>query len=290
MRRVKMKCGELLNKGSKLLQTEGITVPRLEAEVLLAFAWGRERVDLLIFSDDFVPPQIEKSFMELLSMRETGMPVAYLIGEKEFMSLGFHVDQSVLIPRPETELLVERILAHLAKFPGNPLIADVGTGSGAIAVSTAFYAPGAKLVATDISSAALRLAERNALLHSVSPRVEFLQGDLLLPVLEKGFIGRGCAVAANLPYIPTARLGDLPRDLLHEPQGALDGGEDGLDYYRRLLPQAASFLATGGLIVCEVDSEQTEELATLMQKQAWLEIEILKDYSGRERLVTGVKD
>lgn len=328
----KMKCSELLIKGTKRLKEKGIVAPRLEAEVLLAFAWGRERTHLLIFSDDLVPEEVEWAFNELLSQRSRGVPVAYLTGEKEFMSLPFYVNQDVLIPRPETELLVERVLNFLAGVQGDglvtepeskaelpphslavccqkpknsfsgkriaplsaggdmqmPLVADVGTGSGAVAVSLAYYDAGVHLVATDISPAALQVARRNAKRHGVAERIEFLQGDLLAPLLQQGITGVGTAIAANLPYIPTADLQGLPLDVQHEPIDALDGGWDGLDHYRRLLPQAAAFLAPKGLLACEVGVGQAELLAGIFVKEGWTEIDIIKDYAGRERIVTAI--
>ncbi|HBG21765.1 MAG TPA: peptide chain release factor N(5)-glutamine methyltransferase [Peptococcaceae bacterium] len=306
-----MKCSELLLKGTRMLKEKGIAACRLEAEVLLAFAWGRERTHLLIFSDDPVPEDIEKRFNELLCRRARGVPIAYLTGEKEFMSLGFAVNSHVLIPRPETELLVEMVLDYLDDRPSTAndqllstnnkgcrtasmsgakdreeyLIADVGTGSGAVAVSLAYYNHQAYLMATDISSSALQVAERNARRHGVAERVEFLQGDLLTPLLEQGITGKGAAVAANLPYIPTSDLESLPLDVHYEPSSALDGGKDGLEQYRRLLPQVATFLAPGGLLVCEIGVGQGEVLREMLTNEGWAEAEIIKDYAGRERIV-----
>jgi len=291
-----MNCSQLLAKGTRLLIEKGISAARLEAEVLLAFAWGRERTQLLIFPEVPVPEWVGKKFDELLGRRARWTPVAYLTGEKEFMSLPFYVNSDVLIPRPETELLVEKVLHFLAESEGRgegaeekspePLVADVGTGCGAIAVSLAYYNPWARLLASDISPRALRVARRNAVRHGVAARVDLLQGDLLSPLLRQGMRGRGTAVAANLPYIPTAALRSLPADVRCEPLSALDGGEDGLDHYRRLLPQAASFLAPQGLLVCEVGMEQAEPLADILAKEGWTNTEIIKDYAGKERIVS----
>ncbi len=293
----------------------------------MAFAWGRERTQLLIFPEDRVPEWVGRRFDELLDRRARRTPVAYLTGEKEFMSLPFYVNSDVLIPRPETELIVEEVLHFLAereregrgdglRLPGaddvsneagcmppakntgdgdmhmpagdkspGPLVADVGTGCGVIAVSLAYYNPWARLLASDISPRALRVARRNAVRHGVAARVDLLQGDLLSPLLRPGMSGRGTAVAANLPYIPTAALRSLPADVRCEPLSALDGGEDGLDHYRRLLPQAAAFLAPQGLLACEVGMEQAEPLAEILTKEGWTKTEIIKDYAGRERIV-----
>lgn len=298
-----------------MLKEKGIAASRLEAEVLLAFAWGRERTHLLIFFDDPVPEDVEKRYHDLLCRRSRGVPVAYLTGEKEFMSLGFTVNSDVLIPRPETEVLVEVVLEYLEEKPSatndqllsinniesrtaplsggekgqNYLIADVGTGSGAVAVSLAYYNNQAYLMAVDISSSALQVAEGNARFHGVAERVDFLQGDLLTPLLEQGIKGRGTAVAANLPYIPTSNLESMPLDVRYEPFSALDGGNDGLELYRRLLPQAAAFLAPGGLLACEVGVGQAEVLRGMLTNEGWTEIEIIKDFAGRERIVKGVR-
>jgi release factor glutamine methyltransferase len=280
-------CAELLRKGTKILREREITVPRLEAEVLLAFAWGRSRTDLLIFSEEEVPDQVSKMFYDLLERRCQGIPIAYLTGEKEFMSLPFAVSPAVLIPRPETELLVEEVLAFLSQREQEPyhLIADVGTGSGAVAVSLAFYDQRARLVATDISESALEIAAANARQNGVLERVEFLQGELLSPLLDRGERGTGTAVAANLPYIPTAEIAGLPLDVRCEPLLALDGGDDGLELYRRLIPQAQMFLQPGGLLACEVGPGQGRCLAELLAAQGWDDIRISRDYAGQERLV-----
>ncbi|MGI5925723.1 MAG: peptide chain release factor N(5)-glutamine methyltransferase [Thermacetogeniaceae bacterium] len=289
-----MNCRELLIKGTEILKKRGINSPRLDAEVLLASAWGRERADLLIFSEDRVPKEVQVVFLDLLKERSKGIPVAYLTGEKEFMSLDFYVNFDVLIPRPETELLVERVLKFLAeldkplKGEEEQLLADVGTGSGAVVVSLAYYNPKVKVLAIDISPQALKTAARNAERHGVKGRVQFLQGDLLTPLLEQGFIGRGTAVAANLPYIPTADLPGLPLDVQYEPKNALDGGKDGLEHYRRLIPQAGLFLAPGGLLACEIGTGQGPVLAGLLEQEGWNRVEVIKDYAGRERVVTAV--
>ena len=277
------------------MKKRGINSPRLDAEVLLASAWGRERADLLIFSEDRVPKEVQVVFLDLLKERSKGIPVAYLTGEKEFMSLDFYVNFDVLIPRPETELLVERVLKFLAeldkplKGEEEQLLADVGWKPGAVAVSLApTHNPQVKVFAIDISRKALKTAASNAERHGVKGRVRFLQGDLISPLLEQGYIGMGTAVAANLPYIPTADLPGLPIDVQYEPKNALDGGKDGLEHCRRLIPQAGLFLAPGGLLACEIGVGQGEVLAGLLEQEGWNRVEVLNDYAGRERVVTAV--
>lgn len=288
-----MTSGELLRQGAAALRRAGIETPRLDAEVLLAHAWEKTRTELLIAPEREVPEAVVREFMRQIRLRAAGMPVAYLTGEKEFMSLPFFVCSAVLIPRPETELLVESVLAFLRGWFESgrqaALVADVGTGSGAIAVSVAYYEPRARLVATDISGAALEIAAANAARNGVAGRVEFLQGDLLEPVLEAKGKSVGAVVAANLPYIPTAELESLPAAVRCEPRIALDGGEDGLELYRRLLPQAAAFLMPGGMLACEIGEGQGGLLAGLLEEGGWASVAVARDYRGQERVVTALR-
>jgi release factor glutamine methyltransferase len=331
--------GELIREISLLLRQGGIDVPRLEAEVLLACLLGCSRSDLLIEGDREVPPGTAEKLRLLAGRRLAGEPLAYITGEREFMSLSFLVTSAVLIPRPETELLVELLLDRLGGDPvrrvavpgsadrgkplgtaaaaanggaacsagtapgrpgcaDSPLVADVGTGSGAIAVSLAYYNPRLRLLAIDRSAEALAVAAGNAARHGVAGRIDFLQGDLLQPLLDQtpgaesgagGLRGRGTAVAANLPYIPSGLLHTLPPDVRQEPRLALDGGEDGLDLYRRLLPQAAAFLAPGGLLACEIGDGQGVQLTQLLHDSGWQQVRVLSDYAGQERIAVGVR-
>lgn len=287
-----MKAGSLLWEGTRFLRAAGIDAGRLEAEVLLAFILGLTRAELLIHPETPVTAEKKEIFWKLAKKRLEGVPLAYLTGEREFMSLTFKVNPVVLIPRPETELLVEKTLGFLTfweKESAVPsLVADVGTGCGAIAVSLAYYNPRVRVVATDISAEALVIAEDNARRHDVAGRIKFKCGDLLEPLGELKN-REGAAVVANLPYIPRAELTKLSRCVLHEPYLALDGGVDGLGHYQRLLPQAASFLAPGGLLACEVGPGQAQILADLLDRQGWAKIQIGQDYQGQERMVTALR-
>jgi release factor glutamine methyltransferase len=287
-----MDVGLLLTEGTRFLRAQGIATPRLDAEVLLAFVLGKKRVDLLIHPEIEVAPEKVVFFRQLLRKRAEGVPVAYLTGKREFMSLEFQVTPDVLIPRPETELLVEKVLDFLKLQDDHKdhfLVADVGTGSGAIAVSLASYHPRVRVVAIDVAEEALEVARSNARNHGVQDRIEFLCGDLLTPLLAAGEIGKGDVVVANLPYIPTGELAFLPPDVRAEPMVALDGGSDGLDLYRRLLPQAASFLTPGGLLACELGPGQARLLAELLDPQKWSKPLIELDYQGHDRLLTVVR-
>jgi release factor glutamine methyltransferase len=278
---------EVLNKAALILKQRGTETPRLDAEVLLAHCLGTGRAG--IYARSHLEPEtaILDKYLSLVERRGGGEPVAYLTGIKEFMGLEFNVTPAVLIPRPETELLVETALGIIKKAgAARPLLVDVGTGSGAIAVSIAAAFTGSRVMAVEISPEALEVARDNAAKHGVADRVEFFCGDLLAPLPEH-VAGKVDALAANLPYIPTGHMGGLMPDVAEfEPGLALDGGEDGLRYYRRLIPMAEIALRPGGALLMETFPGQAEVLARL-PGECW-KTEILRDLAGRERLVVAL--
>jgi release factor glutamine methyltransferase len=235
-------------------------------------------------------PEQEKVFWRLIERRAGGEPLAYITGRREFMGLDFMVNRSVLVPRPETELLVEKAIEILKSkggsgskpYPG-PVAVDVGTGCGAIAVSIAANLDAAVVYATDISPAALEVAGQNAVRHGVERRVIFRQGDLLEPLADiPGF--RADLVAANLPYVPSSELPGLMVDVReYEPHLALDGGEDGLDHYRRLAATVQGFLRKRGHLLVEIAPGQGGAMREVLG--AGWKVELFCDLAGRERLV-----
>jgi release factor glutamine methyltransferase len=251
----------LLTWTTDYLKQRGAESPRLDAEVLLAAAKGCERIALYTAFDEVVSDEIRTKFRDLVKRRAAGEPVAYLVGQREFYSLRLKVTPAVLIPRPETEFVVIAVLDHLkqqfqAPSPASspqlpaPLVADVGTGSGAIAVTIAKHAPSARFVAIDCSSAALAVAHENAAAHGVADRMELLEGDLLNPIPAEA---RFSAIASNPPYISEAEYAVLPAHVRdHEPKLALLAGPTGTEVIERLIPQAAERLLPGGLLVMEV--------------------------------------
>ncbi len=275
-----------LNLAAAYLREKGGDTPRLDAEVLLAHCTGKDRVALYRDGHCPLPPDRGEEFRRLLERRAGGEPVAYITGRKEFMGLEFLVGPAVLIPRPETELMVEKALEILSPM-ASPVAVDVGTGSGAIAVSLLVMLESAKVYATDISPEALGVAGKNAKRHGVLGRVEFRPGDLLVPLLEdKDF--RADLVAANLPYVPSSDMPGLMagvRDF--EPREALDGGGRGLDPYRRLIPQAWRLLRAGGVLLMEMGPGQGPVLREEMG--AGWHVETYSDPAGRERLLAAVK-
>lgn len=287
-----------LQRARLLFRERGVETGALDAEVLLAHVLGCGRGHLYREPDAPLGPAEQARFEELVHRRLAGEPVAYLVGRREFMGLEFKVDARVLVPRPETELLVETALvllgwarppaatvpAGLPTAPATGIAVDVGTGSGAVAVSLARFLPQLRVFATDISPAALEVARENARRHGVDRRVEFLPGSLLKPLRGRGLEKKAALVAANLPYIPTGELPNLPagvRDF--EPRVALDGGPDGLSPHRRLLAAAGDYLAPGGYLLLEIGPGQGETLA--QEAPAGFRSRVVRDLAGRERLV-----
>jgi release factor glutamine methyltransferase len=272
----------LLRAGQQLKKGINSGSPALDAEVLLSSVTGLDRAGLYRDWEKSLPKEMETHFFELVGRRRLGEPVAYLTGHREFMGLDFAVSPAVLIPRPETELLVETALKRL---PPSATVIDVGTGSGAIAVSLAFFRTDAVVYATDCSPEALSVARLNAARLGVGERCFFYQGDLLEPLSAGGAADRVDLIAANLPYIARDEYPALPAGVrIFEPALALDGGDDGLACYRRLIPAAPPFLKKGGLLLLEIGCRQGQASLALFNPQAW-EVAVLKDLAGLDRLV-----
>ena len=241
--------GRLLTWTTDWLTTKGSESARLDAEVLLAHVRGCQRILLYTAFDTPVSDAERARFRELVKRRGDGEPVAYLVGNREFFSLPFAVSPAVLVPRPETEGLVVRVIDLCKPLPAARII-DVGTGSGAIAVTLAKHLPRARLVATDISPAALAVARENAARHGVAERIEFLECDLLSAPQAAG---PWDVIVSNPPYVRDDEFDALPRDVrLHEPKGALVAGPTGVEVVARLAADAVGALATGGWLVVEI--------------------------------------
>ena len=269
---------DLLEWTTRYFFDRGMQESRLEAEILLAHVLEKNRVYLYANYEEPINQTERETYRDYIKRRSGGEPLAYIVGHKEFMSLDFRVSSDVLIPRPDTEILVETAL-QLSQVKDIKKICDVGTGSGAIAVSLAVYLPLAEIHAIDLSPAALNIARENARMHNVT--VHFLEGDLLEPI---GEMEKFDMITANLPYITSAQIEELDAGVKDwEPRMALLAPEDGLDIYRRLLPQAHQILNPGGYVLWEIDSRQSEAAKCMMQ--GFEEVEIIKDEAGRDRLI-----
>ncbi len=271
--------GEALTAGRAALAGVSET-PGLEAQRLLAETTGQSRAWLLAHPEAPLPSEALARYRNLLERRGAGEPLPYLLGWCEFFGRRFEVGPAVLIPRPETESLVEAALGYLRHRPEMRWAVDVGTGSGCVAVTLALEAPWLRVLATDVSRAALRLARRNARRHGVEGRVCMVQADLLAPLG-----GRFDLICANLPYVPSATLTALPV-AAWEPRLALDGGEDGLALVRRLLAQLPHRLAAGGQALLEIGADQGPGAVEASQAllPGW-QAQILPDLAGRDRVL-----
>lgn len=307
--------GRILKWTEQYFKDKGIESPRLDAEVLLAHVLEKQRIYLYVHFDEPLQPAELAAYREMIKQRVLRVPVAQILGEKEFMGLTFKVTADTLVPRPDTEILVQAAVERLKAMKGEakapedetladgeeassaadrdeaaadvsqePLrIADIGTGSGAICLSVLRYLAGTVADTVDISPAARAVAEENAASLGLADRVTFHTGDLLQPLRGMTF----AAILSNPPYIPEADIAGLaPEVRLKEPHTALSGGRDGLDFYRRLAKEAPAMLVPGGFMAFEVGIHQAEPVAALAKANPLIaRTEILPDYAGIDRVV-----
>lgn len=310
--------GEAWRAGANRLGQAGVEEANADAELLLLYALGIGKAELLRDWREAFPEGKSRTWLELLERRATGLPVQYVIGEQYFYGRAFEVTNAVLIPRPETELLAEAVLqagdalwpigrasearssaqkdwANGAEEAGRtfPVVLDVGTGSGALAVTMAAERPTWRVNASDLSDAALQVARSNARKHEADERISFVQGDLLQPFLSSA-PGGGLAVdilVSNPPYIPSSDIPGLQREVRdHEPRLALDGGEDGLNPYRTMAGQLKDLPQLPRIVAWEVGAGQARDVAELLRAAAdWTEIRFVTDYAGIERHVVAIR-
>ncbi len=256
-----------------------------EKEILLSSIFNCSRSALYSQEWSLNAAQAKK-LSEALFLRSQGVPLQYILGEVEFFGLVFQVDNRVLIPRPETEILVEMVLKSAA---GQMKILDIGTGSGCIAVSLAKFLPEAQIDALDVSFEALSLAKENALINSADKNINFLQSDLF-SVFKKNNVNNRLRnydiIISNPPYVRSGDINGLQKELAYEPRMALDGGADGLDFYRRVIAEAGNFLNKEGLLFLEIGFSQGEDIEKIVFAGNDFAVdEIIKDYSGIERVM-----
>jgi release factor glutamine methyltransferase len=269
---------EVLTAATDYLKNHGVEHPRLDAEHLLAHVLGKKRLDLYLEFDRSLSEAERAPFRRLIRDRGTRKPLQHLLGTAEFFGRSFVSDERALVPRPETEQLVELVIQHLASGPGDVRILDVGTGSGVIAITLALECPHADVWATDVSVEALSLARENAIRHSVE--INFHQANLLPAVVD-----RFDWIVANLPYIVSEELADLQREVQHDPPAALDGGPDGLSQIRRLIESAPEHLTSRGSLALELGQAQAEVVSAELAGLGYEKVRTWKDYQGIERFV-----
>lgn len=278
--------GVLLRRATDDLKRGGIAEPRAAAETLLADLLDLPRLSLFLDVHRVLSPPQCDAYAARIQRRLQGEPVQYITGTQEFRSLSFTVNAAVLIPRPETELLVEHGVRHARQWSAHMSrvhVLDVGTGSGNIAVSLAHSVPQIQVCGVDVSWDALQVARTNAQRHVVADRTRWIQGDLLAPIQG----GQVALCTANLPYVTTAEWAQLPRDInMYEPAIALCGGADGLDLMRRLTAMSPRVLAPGGVLLLEVGWQQAQMVMTMLRSQgAFAEVGVEQDLAGIDRVV-----
>jgi len=255
---------------------------RMEAEVLLCHVLNTSRALLLAHDTDTISDVNEEAYRTLIARRKAGEPFQYLLGTASFMGLDFTVTPDVLIPRFDTERLVEKSL-ELLETVKQPVVLDICTGSGEIAIAISHYRKDANVYAGDISEAALCVAQQNN--RQLNTSVSFRQGDLTEPFAD--LKNKVHLLASNPPYITTAEMQDLPADVQQEPHLALWGGDDGLDFYRVLATEAPALLVDGGYLVFEIGWLQGEAVRQLLIEQGFHDVAVLQDWNGNDRVVTG---
>lgn len=272
----------LLAWTTQYFQNHEIESPRLDAELLLAKVLHKQRIFLYTDFEEIVNPEELALFKSFIQKRVKGISTAAIIGEKEFMGLTFHVNEDVLIPRPDTETWLEKVIQY-HRNDGAIEVADLGTGSGAILLSFLYYCKEAKGVGVDISEKALAVAKENGKELAMEERAAWILGDYI-DALPEGVLYDG--ILSNPPYIPREDIAHLQKEVKHEPMLALDGGEDGLVFYRRLAEKAAAHLKEGGFLAVEFGIHQWEEILSLLKETGEFEdFEVIKDYGDIERAI-----
>lgn len=275
---------ETIQKSADFLAKRGVDSPRLQAELLLAHALKLPRMKLYLNFERQLSAQETDTVREFIKRRGQREPLQHIVGSTSFCGLEMAVNRNVLVPRPETELLAEEGWKFLAdSSTENKTALDFGTGSGCIAIALAVKCPNAEVFAVDISSEALEIAKQNAATHKVTERIKFLQGDGFnaLPAnVQFDFI------ISNPPYIASKEIGTLQAEVKDfDPRGALDGGADGLDFYRRLAVETKPFLKTGGKLMVEFGDGQAEDIRKIFEGEMWIVEAVREDYSRRQRIL-----
>ncbi|WP_027307915.1 peptide chain release factor N(5)-glutamine methyltransferase [Caloramator sp. ALD01] len=265
------------------IQNISSDTPQLDAEVLLSSLLKKDRLYLIIHRDDILDNEVLERYKEYVERRKKGEPVAYIINKKEFYGYEFYVEKGVLIPRPDTEILVEEVIKRSGEYE-KPVIADVGCGSGAISVTLAKEIKGSRVFALDLMDIPIKVTKINAKRLGVEDRVQVIRSDIF-ENLNKELEGRVDIIVSNPPYIRDEVIPTLMTDVKdYEPYEALSGGEDGLIFYRRIAKEALKYLKRDGLIAFEIGFDQREELFNILSKD-YKDIECIKDLAGLDRVI-----
>ena len=272
---------ELLNQGTIMLKNEDIDGPKNKARAILQYTLQKSKEYTIIYDTKEVTQKQRDEFVKNIKRLISGEPLQYITGVQEFMKINFLVTKDVLIPQPDTEILVEEAI-KIANRLDNPLILDLCTGSGAIAVSLAKNIPNAKIVATDISKRALEIARQNAKLNGVLNNIDFIESDLFNKIKNIKFD----IIVSNPPYIETDEIKKLPKDVRQEPTIALDGGKDGLDFYRKIFAKGNEYLNRQGFLCVEIGYNQKEAVRKIIEKkERYVQTYCIKDLCQNDRVI-----
>lgn len=277
-----MNIQELRKIGKEQLIANNIEDALINVEILMQFILNMSKIELIVYSDREIEQKKVNTFLIYIDELIKGKPIQYITNEQEFMKLKFYIDENVLIPQPDTEILVEEVLQEikeLAKEKEEVKILDLCTGSGAIAISIKKYAENAIVFASDISEKAIEIAEKNALNNKVE--INFINSDMFDKINEKDFD----VIVSNPPYIQTETIKGLSKEVQNEPIIALDGGEDGLDFYRIIADNGYKYLNENGRILLEIGYNQREEVMNLLKKE-YDEIKCVKDLANNDRVIS----
>jgi release factor glutamine methyltransferase len=274
---------DVIQRSADFLAKKGVASPRLQVELLLAHALGMPRMKLYLNFERTLTAAELATLRALVQRRGQREPLQYIIGTASFCGLEMALNPRVLIPRPETELLAERAWKFLQTCSGTPMALDLCTGSGCLAIALAQNAPASRIDAADVSGDALEIARRNARRNDVADRIRWRLGDFFAAVPSELCFD---LIVSNPPYIPSARIDALEPEVRdHEPRGALDGGADGLDFYRRMAVDARPFLRPGGRLMVELDDDGAEAARGIFQKQNWCVEKVEADFNGTPRIL-----
>ena len=272
---------QALTKGTIILKSNNISSPKLKARLLLQFVLNKKREQLIIYDNEQITREQEKVYIKNLEKLIEGVPLQHITNTQEFMKMNFYVNSDVLIPRPDTEILVEEVIKISREYE-NPVILDLCTGSGAIAVSLAKYIPNAKVYASDISKNALEVARTNAQNNEVESKIEFIESDLFEKIKNIKFD----IIVSNPPYIKTEIINTLDVEVQQEPIIALDGGDDGLDFYRRIVEEGYQYLKLGSYLCLEIGYDQKIDVIEIIENSKKYEKAYCqKDLYGNDRVI-----
>ena len=277
---------KIIDWTTEYFESTDIPDARVDAEVLLAHVLGCKRLDLFLSKGKALGRDELRKYKDLILERKRRKPVSYILGEREFMGLKFKVNGYTLIPRPETELLVEEA-QKLVDGNGLEVIVELGTGSGNIAVALAKFTGAKKIYSSDSSIEALRVAQENVDSNGVSAKVTLKHGDLFAAFGGEAIEGRVDLIVSNPPYVAVSEKVELAPEIFFEPFSALFGGEDGLDFYRRIASEASNYLRKGGFAVFEMNSNRSKAIQDILVGTGFTVEKIVKDYSGLDRIVIG---